>query len=246
MNPTKPPEIPPPRPSRTAIMAWAQRAAGVAGVVVVAAACMVVLTASIAVPAGADIEYRVCPPPPALASSLGGCLAALLPGRCSPASLASVVAAPAHASIRRRMRKAVSDARCGWWQARALSAAQRMDPRAVALLQASPGLRAAFERAKHNRGARVALKQQLTILCDEGRSHPEYWSLKSELDNLDGGEDDSDVLDEDGTFDDMSFGDSLNLDDKLHSMSFGSGSSALSFDSGMGDTFSDNDIIQDW
>jgi hypothetical protein len=29
-------------------------------------------------------------------------------------------------------------------------------------------------------------------------------------------------------------------------MSFGSGSSALSFDSGMGDTFSDNDIIQDW
>lgn len=71
-----------------------------------------------------------------------------------------------------------------------------MDPRAVALLQASPRLRAAFEHAKHNRGARVALKQQLTILCDEGRSHPEYWSLKSELDNIDGGEDDSDVVDE--------------------------------------------------
>ena len=38
----------------------------------------------------------------------------------------------------------------------------RMDPRAVALLQSSPRLRAVFEHAKHNRGARVALKQQLT------------------------------------------------------------------------------------
>ena len=122
-----------------------------------------------------------------------------------------------------------------------------MDPRAVALLQASPSLRSAFEHAKHNKGARVALKQQLTILCDEGRSHPAYWSLKTELDNLDGGEDDSDVIDGDGSFDDMSFGDSINLDDKLHSMSIDTGSSSLAFkDSGMGDSFGDNDMIQDW
>ena len=132
-------------------------------------------------------------------------------------------------------------------QARALSSAQRMDPRAVALLQASPRLRAAFEHAKHNRGARVALKQQLTILCDEGRSHPEYWSLKTELDKVDGGEDDSDVLDSDGSFDDGSFGDAMHLEDKLHSMSFGSDSSSLRFkDMGMGDSFSDDDIIQDY
>ena len=93
----------------------------------------------------------------------------------------------------------------------------------------------------------MALKQQLTILCDEGRSHPEYWSLKTELDTLDGGEDDSDVLDEDGSFNDISFGDSINLDDRLSSLSLGSDSSSLDFkDSGMGDSFSDNDIIQDW
>lgn len=28
----------------------------------------------------------------------------------------------------------------------------------------------------------------------QGRSHPEYWALKTELDKVDGGEDDSDVL----------------------------------------------------
>ena len=33
--------------------------------------------------------------------------------------------------------------------------------------------------------------------------------------SLDGGEDDSDVLDEDGSFNRISFGDSMNLDDKL-------------------------------
>mmetsp|Transcript_42934 Transcript_42934/g.68948 ORF Transcript_42934/g.68948 Transcript_42934/m.68948 type:complete len:169 (+) Transcript_42934:19-525(+) len=131
------------------------------------------------------------------------------------------------------------------YRARALSA-NRMDPRAVSLLQASPRLRSAFEHAQHNRGARVALKQQLTILCDEGRSHPEYWSLKSELDSLDGGEDDSDVVDQDGTFDDMSFGDSINLSDKLHSMSAGAGSSLSFKDTGMGDSFGDNDLIQDY
>lgn len=125
-----------------------------------------------------------------------------------------------------------------------------MDPRAVALLQSSPQLRSAFEHAKHNRGARTALKQQLTILCDEGRSHPEYWGLKTELDALDGGEDDSDVVDEDGSWDDISFGDSLNLDDRLSSMSAGSGGSSLSSlsfeDTGMGDSFNDNDSIQDY
>ena len=133
-------------------------------------------------------------------------------------------------------------------QARALSAAGRMDPRAVALLQSQPRLRAAFEHAKHNRGARLAMKQQLTILCDEGRSHPEYWSLKTELDNVDGGEDDSDVLDADGSFNDIDFGDSMDMDDKLHSLSVGSQlSNNLDFkDTGMGDSFGDNDIIQDY
>ena len=72
----------------------------------------------------------------------------------------------------------------------------------------------------------MALKQQLTILCDEGRSHPEYWSLKTALDSIDGGEDDSDVLDEDGSFNEMSFGDSLDLDSELHSMSIGGGEPA--------------------
>lgn len=41
------------------------------------------------------------------------------------------------------------------------------------------------------------------MLCDEGRSHPHYWALKTELDNLDGGEDDSDTL---GGFEDSGFG----------------------------------------
>ena len=93
----------------------------------------------------------------------------------------------------------------------------------------------------------MALKQQLTILCDEGRSHPEYWSLKTALDSIDGGEDDSDVLDDDGSFNEVSFGDSLDLDSELHSMSMSGGGEALHFsDTGLGDSFGDNDSIQDW
>eukprot|EP00281_Chroomonas_sp_CCMP1168_P007759 CAMPEP_0206275504 /NCGR_PEP_ID=MMETSP0047_2-20121206/35794_1 /ASSEMBLY_ACC=CAM_ASM_000192 /TAXON_ID=195065 /ORGANISM="Chroomonas mesostigmatica_cf, Strain CCMP1168" /LENGTH=423 /DNA_ID=CAMNT_0053704931 /DNA_START=5 /DNA_END=1276 /DNA_ORIENTATION=+ len=52
----------------------------------------------------------------------------------------------------------------------------------------------AFSEAKGDSGKRAALKQRLTMLCDEGRSHPQYWALKSELDRLDGGEDDSDTV----------------------------------------------------
>lgn len=52
----------------------------------------------------------------------------------------------------------------------------------------------AFGEAKKDGAKRSALKQQLTMLCDEGRSHPQYWALKTELDSLDGGEDDSDTL----------------------------------------------------
>lgn len=43
---------------------------------------------------------------------------------------------------------------------------------------------AAFERALVNKPARVALKAQLTMLCDQGRSHPEYWALKGMLDKV--------------------------------------------------------------
>ena len=139
---------------------------------------------------------------------------------------------------------------CVHWQEHALIAARRMDPRAVALLQASPQLRAVFEHAKHNPRARTALKQQLTILCDEGRSHPEYWSLKTELDALDGGEDDSDVIDADGSWDDVSFGNSIKMDDSLGSLSLSNGGNSLSSldfkDTGMGDSFADSDIIQDY
>jgi len=42
------------------------------------------------------------------------------------------------------------------------------------------------------------------MLCDEGRSHPKYWALKTELDDLDGGEDDSDTI---GSFEDSSLDD---------------------------------------
>ena len=51
-----------------------------------------------------------------------------------------------------------------------------------------------FEAAKGDKSKRAAFKQRLTMLCDEGRSHPQYWALKTELDDLDGGEDDSDTL----------------------------------------------------
>jgi len=63
---------------------------------------------------------------------------------------------------------------------------------------------AGYEAAKHDKGVRSVVKQQLTMLCDEGRSHPKYWALKTELDNLDGGEDDSDTI---GSFEDSSLDD---------------------------------------
>mmetsp|Transcript_24984 Transcript_24984/g.57632 ORF Transcript_24984/g.57632 Transcript_24984/m.57632 type:complete len:354 (-) Transcript_24984:72-1133(-) len=61
----------------------------------------------------------------------------------------------------------------------------------------------AFSEAKRDPSKRAAFKQQLTMLCDEGRSHPQYWALKTELDKVDGGEDDSDTVD---SFDDDGFG----------------------------------------
>jgi hypothetical protein len=65
----------------------------------------------------------------------------------------------------------------------------------------------AFKRALVDKHARVTLKAQLTMLCDEGRSHPEYWQLKGWLDRIDGGEDDGDVLSADGSFDESFVGD---------------------------------------
>eukprot|EP00285_Hemiselmis_virescens_P008932 CAMPEP_0173393256 /NCGR_PEP_ID=MMETSP1356-20130122/22007_1 /TAXON_ID=77927 ORGANISM="Hemiselmis virescens, Strain PCC157" /NCGR_SAMPLE_ID=MMETSP1356 /ASSEMBLY_ACC=CAM_ASM_000847 /LENGTH=349 /DNA_ID=CAMNT_0014351255 /DNA_START=13 /DNA_END=1062 /DNA_ORIENTATION=- len=60
-----------------------------------------------------------------------------------------------------------------------------------------------YAEAVRDPSKRAAFKQQLTMLCDQGRSHPQYWALKTELDKVDGGEDDSDTVD---SFDDDGFG----------------------------------------
>ena len=156
-----------------------QTAAAVTATVLAAVVCALVLAGSATAPRGASIEYRVISFPHVLLSYQHSALPLLPPPPHWYGAITAVL----------------TSLTCLCVQARVLSA-NRLDPRAVALLQASPRLRSAFEHAQHNRGARVALKQQLTILCDEGRSHPEYWSLKSELDSLDGGEDDSDVVDQ--------------------------------------------------
>ncbi len=90
------------------------------------------------------------------------------------------------------------------------------------------------------------------MLCDEGRSHPEYWALKTELDKVDGGEDDSDVLsattgaqgpiddfinDEDFTADNIANGDALTvMDDDANS------ALAESDDDRIDDALADSDI----
>ena len=119
--------------------------------------------------------------------------------------------------------------------------------RGRALLQRNPALRKQVIRALHDRKTRVALKQQLTILCDEGRSHPEYWALKTVLDKVDGGEDDSDVIHADGSFDEPSYAQDWDDD------SWSDGFQGLHIsqddkfsDEGLGISFSDNDSIQNW
>mmetsp|Transcript_26072 Transcript_26072/g.40792 ORF Transcript_26072/g.40792 Transcript_26072/m.40792 type:complete len:150 (-) Transcript_26072:222-671(-) len=89
---------------------------------------------------------------------------------------------------------------------------------ATKVLKADPKMSKAYHRALKDKKVRGVLKAKLTMLCDEGRSHPEYWALKSELDKVDGGEDDSDTLSYDGSFSEDDIGGDMDDMDLRNSM----------------------------